>query len=209
MFFFFSSRRRHTRYIGDWSSDVCSSDLSYPEVDRVFLPEEPQAKHHRPRVGLDVGDAPELATGLVGYVCTCGAIRLLDGREAEAREAVIGQSQVLMIQRVIHFPAELEVPRLREVELLGQLGVHVPEARIPEIRKPRPFRPEQISTRVGSTVVAPEIIVVGTERRLEGRRVDPIGNPIRLAATAGEVRIADQVAAACDLVSRAGAVNVV
>src|SRR5437879_6875424 len=27
MIFFFSSRRRHTRYIGDWSSDVCSSDL--------------------------------------------------------------------------------------------------------------------------------------------------------------------------------------
>src|SRR5437762_12843739 len=27
MGFFFSSRRRHTRYIGDWSSDVCSSDL--------------------------------------------------------------------------------------------------------------------------------------------------------------------------------------
>src|SRR5437762_10386281 len=25
--FFFSSRRRHTRYIGDWSSDECSSDL--------------------------------------------------------------------------------------------------------------------------------------------------------------------------------------
>src|SRR5690348_17405362 len=27
-FFFFSSRRRHTRWTGDWSSDVCSSDLS-------------------------------------------------------------------------------------------------------------------------------------------------------------------------------------
>src|SRR6267154_4221105 len=27
MFFFFSSRRRHTRWTGDWSSDVCSSDL--------------------------------------------------------------------------------------------------------------------------------------------------------------------------------------
>src|SRR5437762_7942343 len=27
LLFFFSSRRRHTRYIGDWSSDVCSSDL--------------------------------------------------------------------------------------------------------------------------------------------------------------------------------------
>src|SRR3712207_2390493 len=28
-FFFFSSRRRHTRYWRDWSSDVCSSDLQY------------------------------------------------------------------------------------------------------------------------------------------------------------------------------------
>src|SRR3712207_9320939 len=28
MFFFFSSRRRHTRYWRDWSSDVCSSDLT-------------------------------------------------------------------------------------------------------------------------------------------------------------------------------------
>src|SRR5207248_4904406 len=28
MFFFFSSRRRHTRSYGDWSSDVCSSDLA-------------------------------------------------------------------------------------------------------------------------------------------------------------------------------------
>src|SRR5580698_10193729 len=27
MFFFFSSRRRHTRLTCDWSSDVCSSDL--------------------------------------------------------------------------------------------------------------------------------------------------------------------------------------
>src|SRR5437764_15467306 len=31
--FFFSSRRRHTRYIGDWSSDVCSSDLEVSGYD--------------------------------------------------------------------------------------------------------------------------------------------------------------------------------
>src|SRR3989454_9993982 len=30
-FFFFSSRRRHTRLQGDWSSDVCSSDLRVRE----------------------------------------------------------------------------------------------------------------------------------------------------------------------------------
>src|SRR5690606_39351059 len=28
LFFFFSSRRRHTRFSRDWSSDVCSSDLA-------------------------------------------------------------------------------------------------------------------------------------------------------------------------------------
>src|ERR1022692_3442354 len=32
-FFFFSSRRRHTRLQGDWSSDVCSSDL--PETGLI------------------------------------------------------------------------------------------------------------------------------------------------------------------------------
>src|SRR6266446_7257413 len=32
--FFFSSRRRHTRLQGDWSSDVCSSDLPSSPVDR-------------------------------------------------------------------------------------------------------------------------------------------------------------------------------
>src|SRR5690349_21919426 len=32
-FFFFSSRRRHTRSLRDWSSDVCSSDLSPPTSD--------------------------------------------------------------------------------------------------------------------------------------------------------------------------------
>src|SRR5579863_4589659 len=31
-FFFFSSRRRHTIWTGDWSSDVCSSDLSLPSA---------------------------------------------------------------------------------------------------------------------------------------------------------------------------------
>src|SRR5690606_39732884 len=33
-FFFFSSRRRHTRFSRDWSSDVCSSDLQR----RIIIP---------------------------------------------------------------------------------------------------------------------------------------------------------------------------
>src|SRR3712207_9515471 len=37
MFFFFSSRRRHTRYWRDWSSDVCSSDLLLAGIDVPVL----------------------------------------------------------------------------------------------------------------------------------------------------------------------------
>src|SRR5439155_3432858 len=35
--FFFSSRRRHTRWPRDWSSDVCSSDLTVGEMAIVML----------------------------------------------------------------------------------------------------------------------------------------------------------------------------
>src|SRR2546430_7095915 len=36
IFFFFSSRRRHTRFDCDWSSDVCSSDLD-ELIDELFV----------------------------------------------------------------------------------------------------------------------------------------------------------------------------
>src|SRR6266487_5787740 len=40
VFFFFSSRRRHTRWTGDWSSDVCSSDLQAHVVAAAVIREE-------------------------------------------------------------------------------------------------------------------------------------------------------------------------
>src|SRR5690348_18274793 len=36
--FFFSNKRRHTRWTGDWSSDVCSSDLVSPPKTLTLLP---------------------------------------------------------------------------------------------------------------------------------------------------------------------------
>src|SRR5207253_8502571 len=44
--FFFSSRRRHTRWPRDWSSDVCSSDLVFeimtPHTQeiKIFIPQK-------------------------------------------------------------------------------------------------------------------------------------------------------------------------
>src|SRR5205807_7491189 len=47
--FFFSSRRRHTRLQGDWSSDVCSSDLVASEIISLGSPDSrvlPRASYH-------------------------------------------------------------------------------------------------------------------------------------------------------------------
>src|SRR5207253_7237737 len=46
--FFFSSRRRHTRWPRDWSSDVCSSDL--PNGTRAWVPTFPRARYLMGRV---------------------------------------------------------------------------------------------------------------------------------------------------------------
>src|SRR5260370_14286457 len=40
LFFFFSSRRRHTRFKCDWSSDVCSSDLALEAERKENKPPE-------------------------------------------------------------------------------------------------------------------------------------------------------------------------
>src|SRR5437763_13354676 len=54
VYFFFSSRRRHTRYIGDWSSDVCSSDLVYrlamTDVPPDRLSTNPESPYYDPDI---------------------------------------------------------------------------------------------------------------------------------------------------------------
>src|SRR5262249_59128648 len=51
LFFFFSSRRRHTRLVSDWSSDVCSSDLREPSA---------QAQSSGPRRTAILGSDPDV-----------------------------------------------------------------------------------------------------------------------------------------------------
>src|SRR5690606_39703521 len=55
VFFFFSSRRRHTRFSRDWSSDVCSSDLK-----EVLMAAQPgELLWHRPE-NIAGGGGPRL-----------------------------------------------------------------------------------------------------------------------------------------------------
>src|SRR5207249_8739728 len=58
-FFFFSSRRRHTRSKRDWSSDVCSSDLN---VERVLIAQ------HNDAIGLELAAFDEFSGGHIAAV---------------------------------------------------------------------------------------------------------------------------------------------
>src|SRR5215203_572530 len=72
-FFFFSSRRRHTRYWRDWSSDVCSSDLT-TLVDEL-------------RLSLDYYAAQESAVA-VGKILFCGPGSTIPGLCERMEEAI-------------------------------------------------------------------------------------------------------------------------
>src|SRR6266481_6578319 len=69
LFFFFSSRRRHTRWNCDWSSDVCSSDLT--DVNGQPMKEPPY---------------PPLAQGKVRHVGERVAVVIAESL-AQARDA--------------------------------------------------------------------------------------------------------------------------
>src|SRR5256885_4489549 len=58
LFFFFSSRRRHTRLQGDWSSDVCSSDLASINLDHTM----------RSRASVKPSDYPPLPFHTIRFI---------------------------------------------------------------------------------------------------------------------------------------------
>src|SRR5690348_17879313 len=75
-FFFFSSRRRHTRWTGDWSSDVCSSDLrgrgTGPAIEIIVEPAaigRPQPIGDRAIVVAQQNIAPRSEERRVGKEC--------------------------------------------------------------------------------------------------------------------------------------------
>src|SRR2546429_2650151 len=89
VFFFFSSRRRHTRCSRDWSSDVCSSDLD----GRLFLPRGlSDVSEEEPSITTIKGETPGIAQPVCPYLSARGGahervIRWEIGR-ASCRERV-------------------------------------------------------------------------------------------------------------------------
>src|SRR5690606_39300247 len=76
--FFFSSRRRHTRFSRDWSSDVCSSDLmgaGDPAPGLHFAPgEASEAGRHRVLVEAVDDTLRERLAAAEGEVATAAAL---------------------------------------------------------------------------------------------------------------------------------------
>src|SRR5256885_8154230 len=68
---FFSSRRRHTRLQGDWSSDVCSSDLD-ERGDRRRRAWSEQLAQHRAG-GVEIGGGRERRAGFGLWTSVPGA----------------------------------------------------------------------------------------------------------------------------------------
>src|SRR5438876_12245353 len=82
--FFFSSRRRHTRWTGDWSSDVCSSDLRVGGRRRAQQQGEHEAAAEQP-----AREEEELLGAAAATYATMRVVRL---SPAEAIRREIGRA---------------------------------------------------------------------------------------------------------------------
>src|SRR5256885_12194401 len=77
--FFFSSRRRHTRLQGDWSSDVCSSDLGYEDCnDHDILRDDPVFKLIADRLPEDEALASQPTLSRFENLATADVLQKLD-----------------------------------------------------------------------------------------------------------------------------------
>src|SRR5690348_11765317 len=106
-FFFFSSRRRHTRWTGDWSSDVCSSDLG-------------NTAERRARVVALIRDSHGATIGAGGLDDTLESIR--EEMRKFADTEVIGQAQKWH-RTNSYIPLEI----IAQMAELGVFGLTIPE----------------------------------------------------------------------------------
>src|SRR2546430_14256479 len=109
-FFFFSSRRRHTRFDCDWSSDVCSSDLDLDrkaDVAALALPQLDDAVDQR----LPVAVAREIVVG------DEEAVDALGGMGADAICQIVG--------RAIPALAALNIDDRAERALIGAAAAQI------------------------------------------------------------------------------------
>src|SRR3712207_7932894 len=118
--FFFSSRRRHTRYWRDWSSDVCSSDLVALGVEGDGADRGPVAGRPAPaaRIGFAGLLVQRMAGGEDGTVPAGMALRRGDVADAAVPVLVV----VPVHERGRPLPRLGQVGKARGGEVGGGIG---------------------------------------------------------------------------------------
>src|SRR2546426_886297 len=117
LLFFFSSRRRHTRLQGDWSSDVCSSDLVVVIADRYAHAEQTLS----PDASL-LGDIRKRAVTIVAIKRTPQGLGWL----VKAGRCAVDKVKVHQAVLVVVNPAAAGAHRLNHV-LFRRGGIVMPE----------------------------------------------------------------------------------
>src|SRR6266481_8755329 len=129
--FFFSSRRRHTRWNCDWSSDVCSSDLrtldiggdkALPYMETV-TEENPALGWRAIRLGLD---RPGLLRGQIRALLRAGggrALRIMfpmisEVAEFDSAKAIVERELTYLRQHGHTLPERIDVGTMIEVPAL-------------------------------------------------------------------------------------------
>src|SRR5580698_931027 len=124
IYFFFSSRRRHTRLTCDWSSDVCSSDLRYGTATSPA-----EARQVADDIGYPVLVRPSYVLGGRGMEIVYDDATL-DAYVRRATEASPGHP--VLIDRFLDDAIEIDVDALYDGEelYLGGVMEHIEEAGI-------------------------------------------------------------------------------
>src|SRR5690625_6856354 len=136
--FFLSSRRRHTRWPRDWSSDVCSSDLPCGLTRGPWLG---QLGRHQPRSPVVTGGLPtawstvELCLDRFAKIVVGGELHQLvvdeearGGTDAERDGTIEGRLHALGRGRVGHgggVPGQVETKRLGELTDQRRVGLAI------------------------------------------------------------------------------------
>src|SRR5437588_7949232 len=92
LFFFFSSRGRHTRSLCDWSSDVCSSDLpSFVKLGREHVGARGRNLAELHERGTEIGEDEPGTLGQRDSSLLFLAVRGLLGRDVRSEERRVGK----------------------------------------------------------------------------------------------------------------------
>src|SRR5438034_915904 len=147
-FFFFSSRRRHTRSLCDWSSDVCSSDLT-DFVDEAPLETKEFQVLYRDQGGVHVMDT------------TTYEQHTLDAEAVGDHADWLQPEMHIQVEWLNGRPVGIELPSVVELTVVQTSPV------MRSATKTASTKPAKLSN--GVTIQVPEFISEGEKVRVDPR----------------------------------------